>query len=147
MKKIIAGVFIVNKKRELLICHPTNHSDTLWSIPKGMVEDGEMLIDAAIRETFEETNIDLTGVSGLEPLPSVVYKNNKKMLYPYLCWEPSVTGLNWYTFDIKCNSNVPIEAGGFLEMDDFKFVTLDEARVLLHESQVGTIDDIIKIIG
>jgi hypothetical protein len=31
-------------------------------------------------------------------------------------------------FKLKCNSNVPKERGGFPEMDDYKWVLIDEAR-------------------
>lgn len=147
MKKITAGVFIINKDNKILVCHPTNHSQNFWSISKGAVEDGEILIDAAIRETFEETNIDLKGVSGLKTLKFVEYKNGKKSLHAFLCWEPAVSGLNWYGFDLKCNSFVPIEKGGFPEMDDYKWVTLSEAREIMHEAQVKILDEIEEIIG
>ena len=58
-KVIAAGVFLVREDGNILICHPTNHAPDFWSIPKGLVDDGEELLAAAIRETFEETNINL----------------------------------------------------------------------------------------
>lgn len=146
-KVIAAGIFLVNKDNKLLVCHPTNHALDFWSIPKGKVEDGEMILNGAIRETLEETNIDLSSVVGLKQLESVTYKHKKKVIHPFLCWEPAVTGLNWFTFDIKCNSFVPLERGGFPEMDDYKWVTLDEAEKLLHETQVMCLSEIKQIIG
>lgn len=147
MKQIItSGIFIVNKNNEVLICHPTNHAPTFWSIPKGIVENGEMILDAAIRETFEETNIDFTKANGLKELESIEYKKGKKRLYPFLAWEPAIYGIDWNSFDIKCNSFVPVEKGGFPEMDDYKWVTIDEAIGLVHEAQVPVLNQIKVII-
>ena len=58
--KISAGI-IIRYKDSVLLCHPTNapRKDS-FSFPKGLVEDGEDLIDAAIRECFEETGIKVS---------------------------------------------------------------------------------------
>jgi 8-oxo-dGTP pyrophosphatase MutT (NUDIX family) len=147
MKQIItSGIFIVNKNDEVLICHPTNHVATFWSMPKGVVEKGEMILDAAIRETFEETNIDFSKASGLRQLESVEYKKGKKLLYPFLAWEPAISGIDWNSFDIKCNSFVPLEKGGFPEMDDYRWVTIAEAITLVHEAQIPVLNQIIQIV-
>lgn len=147
MKQIItSGIFIVNKNDEVLICHPTNHVATFWSMPKGVVEKGEMILDAAIRETFEETNIDFSKASGLRQLDSVEYKKGKKLLYPFLAWEPAINGIDWNSFDIKCNSFVPLEKGGFPEMDDYRWVTIAEAITLVHEAQIPVLNQIIQIV-
>jgi RNA polymerase sigma factor (sigma-70 family) len=39
-------------------------------------------------------------------------------------------------------SNVPEDRGGFPEMDDYDWVTIDEARKLLHETQVSCLDKV-----
>ena len=52
--KISAGI-IIRYKDSILLCHPTNAPwKDSYSFPKGLVEDDEDLIDAAIRECFEE---------------------------------------------------------------------------------------------
>lgn len=144
MKQIItSGIIIVNKNYEVLICHPTNHPETFWSIPKGIVNEGEMLLEAAIRETFEETNIDFSSASGLKQLTPIEYRKRKKILYPYLAWEPAISGIDWYSFDIKCNSFVD---GKFPEMDLYQWCTIDEAYDLLHEAQVPLMNQVVDII-
>jgi len=145
-KTVAAGVFLINKDKKLLICHPTNHKETLWSIPKGKVEDNESTLNAAIRETYEETNIDLSSCDNIIILDSVLYRHKKKILHPFLILETINTKLNWNSFDIKCNSNVPIDRGGFPEMDDYKWVDIEEARIMLHETQAMCLDAILETI-
>lgn len=141
-KTIAAGVFLVRKDGNLLVCHPTNHDPNFWSIPKGKVEDGEYFIDAAIRETYEETNISLGLARNIRALEPVNYSHKKKILHPFVVFEAENLGLPWDSFDIKCNSNVPEDRGGFPEMDAYKWVTLEEAKSILHNTQATCIDTI-----
>lgn len=145
-KTVAAGVFLVRKDGKLLVCHPTNHDPNFWSIPKGKVEDGEYFIDAAIRETYEETNISLGLARNIRVLEPVNYSHKKKILHPFVVFEAENVGLPWDSFDIKCNSNVPEDRGGFPEMDDYKFVSIDEAKKLLHETQVKALLQIEKML-
>lgn len=149
-KVIAAGIFIVKKDGTLLVCHPTNHAPDFWSIPKGKVEEGETMHEAALRETYEETNINFNEISDLHynvhSLDPVNYGHKKKMIYPFVHIEVSNSRLPWHEIDIKCNSNVPVERGGFPEMDDYKWVTLEEARVILHDTQVACLNKIIELV-
>jgi ADP-ribose pyrophosphatase YjhB (NUDIX family) len=62
---------VVNSKGFVLV---VKQRDNTWSLPKGHVEPGESLINAARREIFEES-----GVSGLTYLGSLgSYKRLKK---------------------------------------------------------------------
>jgi len=146
MKVKAAGIFIVNIDKKLLVCHPTNHSPIFWSIPKGKVEGLETFTEAAIRETFEETNIDLTDYSNkLISIDSQDYSHKKKVLHPFVLFEIDCHGLNLSTCVIKCNSNVPIERGGFPEMDGYRWVNLEDSKEMLHATQRDCIDEIIKM--
>jgi 8-oxo-dGTP pyrophosphatase MutT (NUDIX family) len=145
-KTVAAGIFLVRKDGKLLVCHPTNHDPNFWSIPKGKVEDGEHFIDAAIRETYEETNITLSFARNIRPLEPVNYKHGKKILHPFVVFEFENLGLAWKSFEIKCNSNVPEDRGGFPEMDAYKWVSLEEAKTLLHSTQVACLDVIEKML-
>jgi 8-oxo-dGTP pyrophosphatase MutT (NUDIX family) len=146
-KTIAAGIFLVRKDGTLLVCHPTNHDPNFWSIPKGKVEEGEYYIDAAIRETFEETNINVMDCRNIRGLQAVNYSHRKKILHPFVVLESENLNLNWNAFDIKCNSNVPEDRGGFPEMDAYQWVGLDEARLILHATQVACLDAIQKLIN
>ena len=139
-KVLAAGIFIIRDDKKLLVCHPTNHAIDFWSIPKGKLEVGETPLEAAIRETYEETNIDLNNYSLIANLDMVNYGHKKKALYPFICYEPCNEGIDFNSFDIKCNSNVPIERGGFPEMDDYRWVSITEAKNMLHITQVACLD-------
>ena len=149
MSKVLAsGLFLVNKSNKLLICHPTRHPSNVWSIPKGKVEALETFVDACVRETYEETNIELSRYKDkLIKLDSVTYTHKRKELIPFVLFENDCEGLDLSLNTIQCNSNVPEDRGGFPEMDAYKWVDLDDARTVLHETQVACLDAIKKLIN
>ena len=55
-----AGI-ILKHNDEVLLCKraPDKSMQNVWSIPSGKIEDGESPGQAAIREFYEETNIEL----------------------------------------------------------------------------------------
>lgn len=56
-RTLSCGVLVLNERRELLLCHVTGTA--WWDIPKGAREPGETPLEAACRETEEETGIVL----------------------------------------------------------------------------------------
>ena len=56
-KAISCGVVMLNAHRELFVCHTTGTSR--WDLPKGVQDPGESALEAAVRETWEETSLDL----------------------------------------------------------------------------------------
>lgn len=137
------GVFIINKDYRLLVGHITNGGVNSWTIPKGIPDPCEMYKKAAIREVSEETGIDLTGAM-LHILPHERYKSKNKTLVPFVFFEEENLDIDLNSFDIKCTSMVPHEDGDFPEIDDFKWITLDEAAHCLHESQVNCLTQIME---
>lgn len=64
---------VVRLGRRFLVVHERKHGE-LWYLPAGRVEAGETFIDAAVRETWEETGVTLVpeGVLRIEHSPSPV---------------------------------------------------------------------------
>lgn len=59
-RKVSSGLVII-QDHKLLLVHPKNASWWhTYSIPKGEVNEGEELMDAAIRETKEETGLEFS---------------------------------------------------------------------------------------
>ena len=56
-KRLSCGVVILNPDRELLLCHVTGQNH--WDLPKGGIDVGETPMQAALRETREESGLRL----------------------------------------------------------------------------------------
>lgn len=143
-----AGIFVLRKDGQVLICHPTNHPSDVWSIPKGRIEPNETLLDAALRETLEETGLDLKLFNNFKItyLGDAIYKNNKKQIFGFLFEEHANSDFDWSSVTLHCDSLVPLEMGGFPEMDDYKWCDLDTAKDLVHVTQGVLIDNIKQIL-
>lgn len=55
MKEKSCGCIIIDNDKVLLIKQTKGH----WSVPKGHVEENETEVETALRETKEETNLDV----------------------------------------------------------------------------------------
>lgn len=102
---------------EVLIVHPSGlyNRKAPWSIPKGVPDADEDLESAARRETLEEAAI----IAGpLTYLGAMTYQKSRKRVHcfagPAPAGEPRVA--SW-------------------EIDEARFVSLEEARRLLHPDQ------------
>jgi ADP-ribose pyrophosphatase YjhB (NUDIX family) len=80
--KLSAGLVVIQDNKILLV-HPTN--SPWWgtySIPKGQIDKNENLLNAAIRETFEETGIHIKEKSIQRHLDGIIkYTDDKGNVY------------------------------------------------------------------
>lgn len=141
--KETCGLFIYSLTNNgILICHPTNCDDKSWSIPKGIKDfDSESYIDAAKRETREETGLDITKIElfGIYPLSPVEYKHGKKILRSFLI----ITSENLKRVNYKCVSWVDLKTP---EMDDWKVVSTKDITKYCHYTQSSLVNEIEKIL-
>ena len=135
--KYTAGIFIFNEHNKLLICHASGARWNQWSIPKGIVEDNEQPIDAAIRETFEETGLKLTEKNDLIELPPIEYLSKKKTLIPFIL---RFRIHNIDTAKLICHGRLPNSHRP--ECDKYKLVSLTEADNYIHCTQAHCISQI-----
>ena len=144
-----AGILLYRKngkKHQVLLVHPGGpfwaHKDEhAWSVPKGIPEKGEDLLQTAKREFKEETGFEVEG--DFMPLNPVKYPNGK-MVYTYaLEDEIDEQQVKSNTIDIEWppNSGKTINIP---EVDKARWFSLDEAKSKIHKGQVAIIENLEK---
>ena len=112
---------------EVLLVHPSGayNRKAPWSIPKGLPGDEANLEETARRETLEETGVV---VGALVPLGSMVYQKSRKRVHCFAGPAPEDA-------NPQCAS---------WEIDQARFVSLEEARTLLHPDQHVFLDRLLE---
>lgn len=65
-KEFSAGCFVlslISGKWHVLLISQISHSERVWVIPKGKIEQDESIVECAQREVEEETGLDLGSIS------------------------------------------------------------------------------------
>jgi predicted NUDIX family NTP pyrophosphohydrolase len=114
---------------EVLIVHASGwyNRGKPWSIPKGVPDPNEDLEAAARRETFEETGVE---PGELVSLGHSDYQKSSKRIHCFAGPAPKT--------EPGCAS---------WEIDEARFVPLQEARQLLHPDQHAFLDRLEKLLG
>ena len=141
--KITCGFFIISENK-LLVVHPLGHKKTSLSIPKGIYEPDidESHLDAAIRETFEETNLEINLTTGiLKDLGCEQYKTKNKTLHGfYFKSNIDLTKKN----DYICNSFFEYKGKSAPEVDKIFWIDLDSEEIkYLHYTQQKLLNKIL----
>lgn len=142
MNAVSAGLLMFRKQAhglEYFLVHPggpffTRRHEGVWSIPKGLPEPDESLVDAACREFFEETGI--RPVAPFIPLGSVRQKSGK-VVHAWAFeghWDPE-SGIQSNTFEIEW----PPPSGkrqAFPEQDRAAWMTFAQASTAINAAQL-----------
>lgn len=122
-KRLSCGVVILNPDREVLLCHVTGKNH--WDLPKGGIDTGETPLQAALRETREETGLRLAADALLD-LGRFAYTAKKDL---------HLFGAHMPRFDIKqlvCESHYLDRFSGrqLPEMDGYGWFGFDRVDAL-----------------
>ena len=77
------GAVIVDESRVLLVQRATEPARGRWSIPGGLIEVGEMLSEAVVREVDEETGLEVEPVELVELLDRI-HRDGDRVRYHYV---------------------------------------------------------------
>lgn len=147
MPSISAGVLCyrwTGPLLEVLLVHPGGpfwwrRDKGAWQLPKGAVEPGEALVDAARREVQEELGLVLEG--DLTPLGQVRQSGGKLVEGFALEQDFDCDSIRSLTFEMEWPPRSG-ERAAFPEIDEARWFTLAHARDMMLPSQLPFIDRI-----
>ena len=135
--ELVAGLVII-QKGSILVVHPKGYPwYGTYSIPKGHIKKGEKILDAAIRETREETDIVIDKYDIIDPTPKYIdFKDKQGNTYKRL-----------YYFIVNPKEPIPNDAVNVdgEENDWAGFIKKDRAKVRLFWKQKIVLDQIDNI--
>ena len=146
MAKIIsAGFAVLSKDNKILLGKTSKYNEKgSWTIFKGQKEEGETLIDTAIRELMEESGIDIISDNRLNSntssSPFYSFGINDKTVFVYLLQDKE-GALDGYKF--VCDSFFGDDQP---EISEYGWFTIEEALNKVYPSQRGLIEKIINML-
>ena len=147
MPRTSAGLLmyrIHDGKLQMLLAHPggpffTNKDDGAWTIPKGEIEPGEDLLEAAQREFKEEIGVTSTGpFIALTPIKQKGGKIVHAWAFEGDC-DPSAAVSNTFTTEWPPKSGQQME---FPEIDRADFFDVAAAKRKIKAGQEALIEEL-----
>lgn len=142
-----AGLLMCRKNKteiEFFLIHPggpfwTKKNEGAWSIPKGLVENGEALLETATREFFEET--------GIKPHPPYhtlgsLKTKSGKILHAWAFlgeWDPAMgitSNLIEFEFPPRSGRKIKIP-----EADKGEWMPFAKAAIMINSAQIPFLEE------
>ena len=106
------GTIVINDSKVLVI----RQTQGFWGFPKGHIEEGESEIQTAIRETKEETNLD------------VVIEDETRFCLNYIIEDKQINKYVVYFIAKAINNDVKLQIE---EIDDIAWVDIEKVEDIL----------------
>ena len=145
MAQVSAGLLVFRRvpNLEFLLVHPggpfwKNKDDGAWSIPKGLIDEGEDHLTAARREFAEETSLAVEGA--FRPLTPLKQKSGKWVHAFLVEADLDLAGFrsNLFSMEWPRRSGRMIEVS---EVDRAGYFAAEAAQVKILAGQAGFIDE------
>ncbi len=151
MPNISAGLLLYRRRDrqiEVFLVHPggpywAKKDLGVWSIPKGIVEEGENLLDAAKREFHEETGFTASGP--FQPLSPVKLRSGKTVHAWAAEGEVDAQAMKSNSFTMEW----PPRSGhqhAFPEADRGAWYPLEEAEAKIAPGQGALLEELLRLI-
>lgn len=139
-KRLSCGVVIVNPDREILLCHVTGQQH--WDLPKGGIDPGESPLQAALRETREETGMRLREDALLE-LGRFEYTAKKNLHLFAICLP------RFDVAQLHCESHYRDHHSGrdLPEMDDYRWFAFADAKAMCTPKMAAVLGGRIDLVA
>ena len=138
-KGVTCAVMFLTPSKTVLLVHPNNAPWNCWSFPKGLCEANETAAVAASRELTEETALwaDPNDLIDLGRFPYLPHKDYHLFLYRSPV-EPLMT-------ELICESTfIGRDGSAITEVDNFQFVTIENAFKFLNKKQAEILTMVLK---
>jgi predicted NUDIX family NTP pyrophosphohydrolase len=142
---VSAGVLLYRLEAglQVLIAHPggpfwRNRDNGAWSIPKGLLKEGESPLDAARREFSEETGLTLPDTGFLD-LDTIVQRGGKTVHAWAIEGDADIESLVSNTYSMEWPPRTG-RIAEFPEMDRFLWADRSMARQKLNRAQAPLVD-------
>jgi predicted NUDIX family NTP pyrophosphohydrolase len=150
-KNISAGLLMFCRKNGLkvFLIHPggpyfSKKDEDFWGIPKGLAEEDEDYLQAAVREFEEETGIKPEGQ--FISLGSIIQKGGKKVYgWGFECYDDAPIEIKSNTCEIEW----PPHSGKIItipEADKGEFFTLEEAKTKMKKAQQDFLEKLLLLL-
>lgn len=139
----LAAGLVILYNHKILLCHPTKAKwYGTYSIPKGLLQNGENLIECAIRETKEETGIEIDkyNIENSNNPIEIAYWKGKNIYKEVHCFVVKVENLQ--DIGLK-DEKVPKECLQKDEVDWAGFIGMPEAEKRILKRQ----NDLLYLLG